>query len=120
MHDPETYETYKAAAERDADEFVPKIIRGMKWKTDEVILDYGCGAGSTGNKFLVPEAEVYNSIIKACDSSEAMIKFAKENYPHHRVSYIIGNIMEDNFPLQNMKFDRIFSLFVLHFIKNYK
>jgi ubiquinone/menaquinone biosynthesis C-methylase UbiE len=121
MYDPERYETYKSAPAKDAEEFVPILIKGMKgWKENETILDYGCGAGSVANKHLVPLATKYNATIHAVDISNEMIKHAKEAYPHPSVHYLQGDIQDPNFPLLNKQFDQIFSIYVLHFIRDYR
>ena len=120
MHDPERYEENKTAAARDNDEFVPILIQGMTWKNNETILDYGCGAGSVANKHFVPLATKYNSVIYAVDISHDMIKHAKEKFPHPLVHYIQGDCQSKDFPLADKQFDRIFSIYVLHFIKDYE
>jgi len=120
MHDPERYKIYKGCAGKDAEEFLPSLVRGMTWKENERILDYGCGAGSTCKKFLVPTAELYNSRIDAVDISEEMITYAKEKNAHPLVQYHLGNIMEPISPFAGIKYDKIFSIYVLHYIKDYR
>lgn len=120
MYDPERYESNKSAAASDADQFTPLMIQDMTWGEREVILDYGCGAGSTGNKFFLPEAEKYNSQIYSVDISPDMIEHAKEKYPNPRVAHDVGDILQNNFPHVDKKFDKIFTVYVLHFVKDYR
>jgi SAM-dependent methyltransferase len=96
------------------------MVQDVTWADNEVILDYGCGAGSTGNKFLLPQAEKYNSILHSVDISPDMIAFAKINYPNPRVTFDVGDILQDNFPHKEKKFDKIFTVYVLHIVKNYR
>lgn len=122
MYDPERYENNKTAAARDAEQFVPMMIRDMSWSNKQVILDYGCGAGSTGNTFIVPQAEKFDSKIYAADISPDMIQHAKKAYPNPRVEFQVGDLLmdEENWPYKGIKFDKIFAVYVLHFVKNYR
>jgi len=118
MQDPEKYENNKSVAARDAAEFVPKIIEIMEWKNShENILDYGCGAGSTGYNLILPQVEKFDSHLYAVDISEPMLKFARSKYGHTRITYAKGDIGKE-FPFENVKFDKIFSIYVLHFISD--
>jgi hypothetical protein len=118
MQDPVLYETNKSYAKRDAELFVPRMIREMIWRNEELIMDYGCGAGSTAAQHIFP------SVPAAQHMSSKMLRFAKKQYPNPRVNYFLGNIMDDvnydNFALRLIKFDKIFSIYAFHFIKNYR
>jgi cyclopropane fatty-acyl-phospholipid synthase-like methyltransferase len=120
MFDPERYESNKSAAARDAEEFVPKLVGDMVWKKNEVIMDYGCGAGSTGAKLILPKVESCDSKMFSVDISKEMLEHAKKAYPSPRISYAVGDILSDDFQHRNMKFDKIFAVHVLHFVKNYR
>jgi len=120
MQDPENYEAHKSKAARDTEVFVPRLISDMKWKRNENIMDYGCGAGSTGAKFLSPQGTSFNSKLYSVDVSEKMIEYAKRNYPSPSTTYALGNILSEKFAFQHIKFDKIFAILVLHFVKEYK
>ncbi|CAG7716917.1 unnamed protein product [Allacma fusca] len=120
MHAPEQYEENKSVARRDIEEAMTDLIPRMEFKQKEVILDYGCGAGTTGYKFFKPLAEEYDSVIHAVDISSEMIQHARENFSHARVTYTQGNILDDDYPLKDVQFDRIFSVYVFHYMKDYK
>ncbi|CAL8123302.1 unnamed protein product [Orchesella dallaii] len=119
MYDPERYEKYKSAAARDAAEFAPKLVSEMEWAQNEAILDYGCGAGSTGYNFILPNVEKHGSKLYSVDISEKMIEFAEKEYAHPRITYAVGDILGD-FPYKKMQFDKILSIYVLHFVKDYR
>ncbi len=55
--------------------------------------------------------------IYAVDVSHKMIEFASVKYEHPNVTYMIADVMKDDceFPC---KFDKIFSLHVLHWISD--
>lgn len=118
MYDPERYEKYKSAAARDAAEFTPKLVAAMEWGENENVLDYGCGAGSTGYNFVLPTVEKKASKLYSVDISDKMIEFAKREYSHPCISYAVGNILED-FPFDT-KFDKIISIYVLHFVRDFR
>jgi len=121
MYDPERYENNKAAAGNDAAEFVPRLIKQMFWKREEKILDYGCGAGSVCTEYLVPMAERYKSTIDAVDTSDDMLEFAKANNSHALVQFMKDDIMKEDFIKGRTEvYDRIFSIYVLHFMRDYK
>lgn len=119
MYDPERYEKFKSAAARDAAEFTPKVVAGMTWGKNEVILDYGCGAGSTGFNFVLPTVERTDSKLFSVDISDKMVEFAKKEYAHPRVTYAVGDILGD-FPYKDQEFDKIISIYVLHFVKDFR
>ena len=121
MHDPERYESFKSAAAKDIADFTPRLVQDMQWSNNEIILDYGCGAGSTGNKFILPSVEKYGSILYGVDISSEMIEFAKNNYNGNpRMSFAVGDILQDDFPHKDKKFDKVFAVYVLHYVRNYK
>lgn len=119
MYDPYRYEKYKSAAARDAAEFTPKIVQEMTWSENETVLDYGCGAGSTGFKYVLPTVEKTVSKLYSVDISDKMIEFAKKEYSHPSINYAVGNIVGE-FPYENIKFDKLISIYVLHFVKDYR
>jgi len=120
MYDPDRYESNKSAAARDAEQYVPKIISDMSWGKNETILDYGCGAGSTGAKLIMPTVELNDSKMYSVDISKDMVEHAMKAYPHPRVTYAVGNILDDEFPFRDINFDKIFAVYVLHFVKDYR
>jgi len=120
MQDPDRYEFYKSAAARDAGVYVPKLISLMTWKRNEIVLDYGCGAGSTGYHFILPKVESQGSKMYSIDSSEKMLNHAIQNYKSSNVTYALGNILSQDFPFSNISFDKVFGIHVLHYIKNYR
>ncbi|CAG7830706.1 unnamed protein product [Allacma fusca] len=105
------------------EEHVPVMVEKMNWKPFESILDYGCGAGSVSSHFLFPIAEKYSSAVTGVDVSPEMVEYANENHSHALANFLVGNIMVDDkfkWPLQNVKFDKILVVNVVHFIQDYE
>jgi len=121
MYDPERYEANRSGAARDSSVFVRRMISEMTWTRNELILDYGCGPGSTGAELILPVAEATDSKVLAVDISEEMVQFASKNFKNPRVTYAVGNILDgDDFPFNDIKVDKIFSIYVLHLTRDYK
>ena len=120
MHAPEDYEQNKSYVRRDIDQSVSVLLEHVKMGKGELILDYGCGAGTTCNKHFLPLADKYDSYIHAVDVSPEMVEYAKSHFSHPRISYVVGNILTKDFPLASLKFDKIFSIYVFHYIKDYR
>jgi len=119
MYDPERYEKFKSAAARDAARFTPRLVAEVGWKSNELVLDYGCGAGSTGYNFILPSVQKHDSNLYSVDISDKMVEFARKEYSSPRITYGVGDILGE-FPFDNMKFDKIFSIYVLHFVKDFR
>jgi len=64
--------------------------------------------------------EKYDSIIHSVDISPDMIQHARKTYGHERVTFEAGDILQDSFPYRDVQFDKIFAVYVLHFVKDYK
>ena len=121
MNDPGRYEKYKFVIRNDLEDSVAVLLENMSpWKPKELILDYGCGPGSTLKKFFVPLAEQTFSHIHAVDISEEAVKYARKYFANDHVEYFQGNLLDDSITLSSVGYDRIFSIHVFHFIQDYK
>jgi len=118
--DPEHYEKHKAHVSFDTAALMPDMMTWMASGPNQSILDYGCGGGSTLWTHLVPDAQNTDSKIYGVDCSEEMISFAQQKYPHPNVEYIQANILDGVWPLEGKKFDRIFGIYVMAFVEDYK
>ncbi|ODM98104.1 Juvenile hormone acid O-methyltransferase [Orchesella cincta] len=110
MQDPKKYENNKSGAEEAVRVFLPKLIQTMKWSERENVLDYGSGAGSAGFNFILPEVHNWDSKMYSVDVSIKMLEFAKKNYSHERITYGVGDILDNTFPFEDVKFDKIFAV----------
>lgn len=102
--------------EQDLDNLVPKFIASFRWgNKHENVLDYGCGDGSTGYKYFLPEVIKYDSKLFSVDLNEKVIEKAKNEHGHPSITYGVGNVLE-KFPFGNIKFDKIFAIYVCHVV----
>jgi ubiquinone/menaquinone biosynthesis C-methylase UbiE len=140
MIDPERYEIDKVMPRPDSQVFVTDLIRRMKWRPNEAILDYGCGPGTIANELLLPIAMKTHSHIYGVDNSQEMIEYAQLRYAgkdrqYMQVPMMFGDIerMQQEFmsfhlgdtlgwfPFDaNFVFDKMFCIFVFHVVKNYQ
>jgi len=82
------------------------LLSLLQPKPGEKILDLGCGTGHLTN--LIAES---GADITGIDSSEEMIKLAKQNYPS--IKFEVKNAVDFYF---SEKFDAVFSNAVLHWV----
>lgn len=101
-------------------DLVPKLISSFRWgDKHENVLDYGCGDGSTGYKYFLPEVLKYDSKLYSVDLNEKRIEKAQKEYGHPHITYGVGNVLE-NFPFEDVKFDKIFAIYVCHVVPHMK
>jgi len=89
----------------------------MRWNNEEIVLDYGCGAGSTGYNWILPKVDKFNSKMYSVDVSSKMLAYGQMNYPHQRINYGVGDVLT-KFPFENVTFDKIFAVNVFHYIRD--
>ena len=114
---PIFFEQYSALRETGitANDFVEQpalksLIASLK---DKTVLDLGCGAGS----FAKYCAENGAAKVTAVDISSNMIKKAKKDNPHEKITYLCKPIEELEPHLQT--FDLIVSSLAIHYIEDY-
>ncbi|CAN7946944.1 unnamed protein product, partial [Ixodes hexagonus] len=90
-------------------------------RPDAQVLDVGCGTGDFTYQQLLPRCQPCRRIV-ATDVSQSMVRYAKEHFGHPLISYEVHAIEDDISALLNTygKFDRIYSFFALHWVKNLK
>jgi ubiquinone/menaquinone biosynthesis C-methylase UbiE len=90
--------------------FLISILRPGSWKGKK-ILEVGCGLGFEALKFAKAGAFVY-----AIDSSNIVIKYTKQRLANYKAKVIKMNAQSLKFP--GNYFDMVYSLGVIHHIKN--
>ncbi|KAM7301072.1 juvenile hormone acid O-methyltransferase-like [Ixodes scapularis] len=86
----------------------------------EQILDVGCGTGDFTRDVLLPSHHSCSKIV-AVDVSSAMVDYARRNHGHSRISYEVLDVTTTDLSLfldKHGKFDRIYSFFCLHWIRD--
>ncbi|CAN7989344.1 unnamed protein product, partial [Ixodes hexagonus] len=84
------------------------------------VLDIGCGTGDFTKDVLVPWVHPCRKIV-ATDGSSTMVVYARTNYGHPAISYDVLDIETrdvNKFVEKYGKFDRIYSFFCLHWIRD--
>ncbi|KAG0420850.1 hypothetical protein HPB47_003234 [Ixodes persulcatus] len=82
-------------------------------------MDLGCGTGDFTLRELLPRCQPCRRIV-AMDVAKEMVRYARENYPHPQIEYEVYDIADDALGLVKSygKFDRVYSFFVLHWVKD--
>lgn len=100
--------------------FMQKSTETVRWdQENENVLDYGCGNGRNTLRLLLPQIEKTGSKLYAVDVDEGKVEEAKINCAHPSATYAVGNILGE-FPFKNIKFDKVFSFYVLNYIPDIK
>ncbi|KAG5865527.1 hypothetical protein JTB14_035898 [Gonioctena quinquepunctata] len=121
MNQPELYMKTNSIAQTLNRAFLEKYKYLLSWTKGESILDVGVGVGITTKNILLPYVPEDFKEIVCCDVSEEMLKTARKNFQHPRVSFLHMDISTKDLPsgLEN-RFDHIFSFFCLHWVQNPK
>lgn len=98
----------------------------LNWRLDslDTALDVGCGSGDVTVELILPILPSQFRRLVACDLSEEMIEYARQNNPHPKVVFekldIRCRARVDEFSINFGPFDHIFSFFCLNWVKNQK
>ncbi|KAM7303643.1 juvenile hormone acid O-methyltransferase-like [Ixodes scapularis] len=91
-----------------------------RWKDILDVLDIGCGTGDFTKDVLLPWSHPCTKVV-AVDASSAMVDYARANYGHPAICYDVldlGAPDVSTFVEKYGRFDRIYSFFCLHWIRN--
>ena len=98
--------TFKALGHVDI-YVIDQILKGS-YKSEQKILDAGCGKGRNSKWFYNNDYEIHG-----IDIDEEFLAFAKAEYPKQTDHFITGSL--DNLPYGKNSFDHILCCAVLHF-----
>ncbi|CAN7941141.1 unnamed protein product [Ixodes pacificus] len=87
---------------------------------DQQFLDLGCGPGNITRDVLLPQCPPCRRLV-AVDSSEDMLKYAREHFYHPKICYDTLDIASDDpsdFAGRYGLFDRVYSLLLLNWLKD--
>ncbi|CAN8031043.1 unnamed protein product [Ixodes persulcatus] len=87
---------------------------------DQQFLDLGCGPGNITRDVLLPQCPPCRRLV-AVDSSEDMLKYARERFSHPKICYDTLDIVPDDlsdFVGRYGLFDRVYALHLLNWLKD--
>ncbi|CAN8023196.1 unnamed protein product [Ixodes persulcatus] len=87
---------------------------------DQQFLDLGCGPGNITRDVLLPQCPPCRRLV-AVDSSEDMLKYARERFSHPKILYDTLDIVSDDlseFVGRYGLFDRVYALHLLNWLKD--
>jgi len=94
-----------------------ELVEKLRLAGTERVLDIGCGDGKITAEIA---AQVPEGAAVGIDSSEEMIRFARENYPEQRypnLSFLAMDMQEIRFP---EPFDIVFSNAAMHWVRDHR
>ncbi|CAN7946105.1 unnamed protein product [Ixodes pacificus] len=87
---------------------------------DQQFLDLGCGPGNITRDVLLPQCPPCRRLV-AVDSSEDMLRYAREHFHHSKICYDTFDIVSDDtsdFVGRYGLFDRVYSLLLLNWLND--
>ncbi|XP_060840999.1 juvenile hormone acid O-methyltransferase-like isoform X2 [Rhopalosiphum padi] len=91
----------------------------MVWKSNEIVLDLGCGPGDVTSDILYPLLMNNINQLIGVDKSIEMVKYAKKTYERSKMSFEVLDIENTNdCSFYSHKFNKIFSFFCFHWVRN--
>lgn len=118
------YQRSNGLQRRDAKLVIDNYAQCLQWRPDgnDSLLDIGCGSGDVLIDFILPTLPRDFSRLVGVDLSEQMIRHAREQYGHPKISFnrldISGEI--DKYLCNLELFDHITSFYCLHWVQNQK
>ncbi|XP_025191913.1 juvenile hormone acid O-methyltransferase-like [Melanaphis sacchari] len=119
MHCPEQYVKDNGLQRKDAKDISNTYIKKMVWKSNEIVLDIGCGPGDVTSDILYPLLKNKINQLVGVDKSIEMIEYAKKTYGCSKIDFKVLDIENANdcsFYLH--RFNKIFSFFCFHWVCN--
>ncbi|KAG0416977.1 hypothetical protein HPB47_006003 [Ixodes persulcatus] len=93
---------------------------GSEDTLDHQFLDVGCGTGDFTRDCLLPRCPPCRRIV-AADVSEDMVQYAREHFSHPKICYDVLDIASEDvsdFIERYGEFDRVYSFFCFHWMRN--
>ena len=87
------YSEHRSMQTHDTELLLSSVVQKMDWtqQEEDVVMDIGCGPGSSSRKMLLPSFPKVKKLI-AVDVLPDMIEFAKKNNACDKIEYHVANI----------------------------
>lgn len=100
---------------------MPSLIKHMRWSRGDLVLDYGCNDGNTGYHAILPHVKKWKGHLYGVDIEQSSVDKAKAKFSHPLITYGRGTITHGNstfsdFPWPELRFNKIFAIYMLHFV----
>nr|AHW46050.1 juvenile hormone acid methyltransferase [Aphis gossypii] len=119
MHCPEQYVKENGLQRKDAKDISSTYIRKMVWKSNEIVLDVGCGPGDVTSDILYPLLKNKINQLVGVDKSIEMVEYAKKTYGCSKIDFKVLDIENANdCSFYSHRFNKIFSFFCFHWVHN--
>ncbi|XP_026812473.1 juvenile hormone acid O-methyltransferase-like isoform X1 [Rhopalosiphum maidis] len=119
MFFPEQYIKNDGLQRENAENISNTYIQRMVWKSNEIVLDLGCGPGDVTSDILYPLLMNNIDHLIGVDKSVEMVEYAKKTYERSKMGFEVLDIENTNdCSFYSHKFNKIFSFFCLHRVSN--
>lgn len=124
MHKAALYQRSNGLQRRDAKQAIDEFSHVFQWRDDgcDSILDIGCGSADVTIDYLLPILPENFERLVGVDISEDMVNFARQQYPHPRISFDKFDLSVDIEKQPSFSaiepFDHVTSFYCLHWIQN--
>ncbi|KAE9531301.1 hypothetical protein AGLY_010507 [Aphis glycines] len=116
---PKQYAKTNGLQRKNAEDTSKKYMKSMVWKSNEIVLDIGCGPGDITSDILYPLLKNKINQLVAVDKSIEMVEYAKKTYECSKKNFKVLDIENANdCSFYSNKFTKIFSFFCLHWVHN--
>ncbi|CAG9819632.1 unnamed protein product [Phaedon cochleariae] len=119
MDQPQTYSQYNDLQRTDNLFVLQTYLSLSRWSSDgESVLDVGSGDGKFAVESLIPRLPRTMGRFVGCDCSEAMVRFANENYGRQGREFVRFDIVSEALPEGFAGgFHHIYSFYALHWVR---
>lgn len=123
MNKAALYKRSNGLQRRDAKQTIEEFSPVLQWRSNggDSLLDIGCGSGDVTIDFLLPILPENFRRLVGVDLSQEMVEFARQQYPHPRISFDhfdLGVDIEKQRIHGIEPFDHITSFYCLHWVQN--